>query len=138
MWFADLSPCTYFRVDVPLVAVGWLERGKPYTIGNVDRAIHDALVEMRKHPLPRMTFRGYHHCALCPYAGEAKGCVNLLLPGDGVLYVCPELIVHYMNAHGYAPPEVFCRAVLACPPMRSMQYLKAIASRGGSRLLGNS
>jgi hypothetical protein len=31
-----------------------------------------------------------------------------------------------MNAHSYRPPEEFCAAVLACPPMRSMKYLKAM------------
>jgi hypothetical protein len=59
----------------------------------------------------------------------------LFVPANGVIYVSPAMIVHYMNAHGYAPPEVFCRAVLACPPMRSMQYLKAIKECGGARLL---
>jgi hypothetical protein len=43
-----------------------------------------------------------------------------------VAFVCPELVTHYMNAHGYRPPEEFCRAMLACPPMRSMPYLKAL------------
>lgn len=59
----------------------------------------------------------------------------LFIPADKTIYVCPELIVHYMNAHGYAPPDIFCGAVLACPPMRSMQYLKALKDHGGAQLL---
>jgi hypothetical protein len=58
----------------------------------------------------------------------------LFIPGNGRIYVCPELIVHYMNAHGYAPPAEFCDAVLACPPMRSQQYFKELLANGGRRL----
>jgi hypothetical protein len=42
------------------------------------------------------------------------------------------LIVHYMNAHGYLPPSEFCDAVMACPPMQSMPYLKALRAAGVS------
>jgi hypothetical protein len=134
LWFEDLAPCTYFPGEAKLVAVGWLERGKPYASGNVDRRVYDALVEMQKNPWQPVVSMGTHECELCRFEGE-YGTSNLLVPADGVIYVAPELIVHYMNAHGYVPPDAFCRAVLACPPMRSMQYLKAIKVCGGARLL---
>lgn len=135
MWFEDLSPCTLFPADVGLVAVGWLERGRPYATGAVDRRVHDALVAMRRDPWQPFVGAGSHGCDLCQFEPEARGSANLFIPADGSIYVCPELIVHYLNAHGYAPPDVFCRAVLACPPMRSMQYLQAINQCGGARLL---
>jgi hypothetical protein len=78
---------------------------------------------------------GSHTCDLCMYEGEAKSASNLFIPGDGFLFVCPELIVHYMNAHAYAPPQKFCQAVLACPPMRSVEYLKAVLANGGRILV---
>jgi hypothetical protein len=134
LWFEDLSPCTYFPVDVKLVSVGWLERGKPYTTGEVDRAVYDALVEMVKNPWQGLACGGFHECDLCQFAGEARGCANLFVPADGVLYVAPQLITHYINAHGYVPPAIFSRAVLACPPMRSMAYLKAVRDAGGAAL----
>ncbi len=118
----------------PFVRPGWLERGKPHAAGHVERRVYDALVEMQKNPWQPVVAMGTHECELCQFEGE-HGVANLFVPADGVIYVSPELIVHYMNAHGYAPPEVFCRAVLACPPMRSMQYLKAIKECGGARLL---
>ena len=65
---------------------------------------------------------------LCLYAGEAHGKKNLFIPGDGIVFVCPELVTHYMNAHGYAPSAEFCLAALACPPMRSMEYLRSLLS----------
>jgi hypothetical protein len=122
--------------DTNLLAVGWLERGKPFATGDVDRRVYEALREMRKNPWQPFASGGIHPCDLCRFDAEAAGTANLFIPGDGrVIYVCPELIVHSINAHGYAPPEVFCRAVLTCPSMRSMQYLRALASRGGATLL---
>jgi len=62
LWFEDLSPCTYFPVDVKLVAVGWLERGRPYAGGDIDRDVFDALVEMRKDPWQPLVCPGFHDC----------------------------------------------------------------------------
>ena len=135
MFAHDLSPCTWWTADVNLLAVGWLERGKPHATGDVDRRVYDALAEMRKDPWQPFVFMGVHECDLCRFEGETGGVANMFIPADRVIYVCPELIVHYMNAHGYAPPAAFCQAVLACPPMRSMPYLRAIAACGGTRLL---
>jgi hypothetical protein len=135
MWFPDLSPCTYFPSDAALSAVGWLERGKPYPVGDVDARVYVALVAMRRDPWQPFVSGGPHACDLCKFEAEATGAANLFVPAGGVIYACPELIVHYVNAHGYAPPDVFCQAVLACPPMRSMPYLRAIAAAGGARLL---
>ena len=78
---------------------------------------------------------GHHECDLCRFEGESRGSTNFFIPYEGAIYVCPELIVHYINAHGYSPPELFCRAVLACPPMRSMPYLRAIAACGGAHAI---
>ncbi len=59
---------------------------------------------------------------------------NVMLPGEGVIYVAPSLVAHYVDAHEYQPPQEFMEAVIQCPPMRSMQYLRAIKSIGGSAL----
>lgn len=58
------------------------------------------------------------------------GSENLFVPGHGLLYVAPSLIVHFIAVHGYQPPPAFCAAVLACPPMGSEDYLQAISSNG--------
>jgi len=132
-WFADFDECDYFgSAAAPhLRAIGWLQRGKSFPTGTVDRQVFDKLVEFRTESWQPIMTCGLHSCDLCVYEGEALGVNNLLIPGKGFLFVCPELIVHYMNAHGYAPPEEFRRAVLACPPMRSMDYLKAVLANGG-------
>jgi hypothetical protein len=134
MWIEDLTPCSLFPTDAKTVAVGWLERGRPYAAGPVDRRVYDALVELRRNPWQPFVPAGTHACTLCRFEGE-QGAACLFIPAEVVVYVCPELIVHDVNAHGYAPPEPFCRAVLACPPMRSMPYFKAIRASGGAALL---
>lgn len=134
MWFEDLARCDYFT-EGPLIAVGWLERGKPFSCGVVERRVFEALREMQRDPWQPFVSAGQHPCDLCAFEPEAQGSANLFIPAGATLYVCPELIVHYINAHGYAPPDPFCRAVLACPPMRSMPYLKAIRAAGGTGLL---
>ncbi len=137
-WFEDLSECDYFGLEpaVALRAVGWLERGRPFKTGAVDPSVYRRLCELRRNPWQPVVSPGLHECDLCQYEG-ATGSSNIFVPGSGILYVCPELVTHYMNVHGYAPPDEFCRAVLACPPMRSISYLKAILANGG-RLLVNS
>jgi hypothetical protein len=135
-WFADLSPCSYFGQEYAgfLRAVGWLERTHDFTTGTVDASVYRRLVELLQAPWEPRTFLGTHGCQLCHYEPGRHGRRNLFVPGDGVVYVCPELVVHYMNAHGYAPPGEFCQAVANCPEMSSAQYFKALLA-GGARAL---
>jgi hypothetical protein len=136
-WYEDLAACNYFGLGPAqgLRAVGWLERGQPYPVGRVEPGVFDRLAELARDPWQPATAAGPHPCDLCLYRAEAWGTANLFVPGDGVLYVCPELVIHYMNAHGYAPPPEFCRAVLACPTMRSVEYLKRVLESGGRPLV---
>ena len=57
---------------------------------------------------------------------------DVFVPGDGFLYVAPTLIVHYVEGHQYAPPDEFVRAVIACPSMRSPEYMTAVEKNGPS------
>ena len=70
-----------------------------------------------------------------PGQANATSHSNLFIPGDGVIYVCPEGIIHYVQQHNYLPPREFVNAVLACPPMWSKEYFQAISASGGSFLL---
>lgn len=136
-WQGDMTPCDYFGPSfVPFLrAVGWLEKGCGYSTGEVDPRVYEKLVDFSASPWQPMVAAGFHPCGLCLYRGEAQGRSNLFIPGDDVVYVCPELIAHYMNAHFYAPPAEFCRAVLDCPPMKSMPYMKALLASGGRPLV---
>jgi hypothetical protein len=135
-WYEDLTPCDYFGTERAsfLRSVGWLSRGRHFPTGTVDERVYPKLVELLLDPWQPAVATGPHPCDLCLYKPEARGVKNLFLPGNGCIFVCPELIVHYMNAHGYCPPQVFCDAVLACPAMRSMEYHKAVLANGGHHL----
>lgn len=131
MWYEDLSPCDYFPIDSQMTAVGWLERGKPYATGAIDKSVYLKFVELLKNPWQFAIAGGVHKCDLCQFDAEARGGANLFVPYRGVIYASPALITHYINAHHYLPPNVFCDAILACPPMRSLEYLKALRDAGG-------
>ena len=135
-WLADLSPCDYFgpQYAEQLLAIGWLERGHDFPRGEADRRIFDRLEDFRRDPWQPILAAGPHQCDLCTYEG-AFGTKNIFVPGAGKLFACPELITHYMNTHQYLPPEEFLSAVLACPPMKSMEYLKAVLANGGRILM---
>jgi hypothetical protein len=127
-WQPDLKPCTALPVvgGEQLLAVGWLSREHPFPTGPTPRAVYERLREFINDPWQPFVTPGSHNCELCQFDGEACGSANLFIPAANVLYVAPELVVHYINAHFYRPPEVFCAAVLACPAMRSPDYRQAL------------
>jgi hypothetical protein len=126
-WHADLAECDYFRTWDPsmLRSVGWLERGQPYPRGTVDLQVFDKLIELLGDAWQSCMFLGHHQCDLCP--GNSKnGHRNLFVPGDGFLFVCPKLILHYIEDHQCSLPVEFCELALACSPMNSKEYLGVV------------
>jgi hypothetical protein len=138
--YADLTPCGYFGVDYApgLRSIGWLEKEHPYNRGPVSPEFTTALKSLLIAPWQPFVFAGFHRCRFCRITGGPStfptitgteiqlGGNNLYIPGDGFLYVAPSTIIHYIDAHEYAPPDEFQIAVLNCPEMRSMPYLKLI------------
>lgn len=145
--FEDLS--TWPLPDVTLgtlKAVGWLELGARYARGSVSERFFEALARLLVEPWQPAASAGRHPCSFCKFSGGPTGLTykgttillgasNVYVPGDGVIYVAPSLIAHYVDAHEYQPPAEFVDAVLRCPPMRSMPYLQAIGRIGGSALV---
>ena len=143
-WYEDGAPCKYFGAELTpsLRAVGWLAGGKPFTTGPLDRRVHDKLEELREgrqHArwtwLLGFMFMGRHHGDFCSGPDAAWCSMNLVIPGRGFLFVAPDLILHYMDAHAYQPPAEFCQAVLDCPPVPTTAYLEAVAANGGGVFL---
>lgn len=144
--YADLERCSYFgATDAPLLAVGWLDPEHPYTKGTVDRELFEALACVASYSWQPLAFGGRHACAFCVFTGGPSrievadttvkiGASNVFVPAPEAVYVAPSLVLHYIDAHGYAPPDEFQRAVAACPPTRSMEYLKGIRRHGVHRL----
>ncbi len=124
-----------------LITVGWLGRDSNYDRGEVSTAVFAKLVDMLADPWQPAERVGMHYCDLCRFTGGnpdlvfrgihvRMGSANLYVPDEGCILVAPSLILHFIDAHDYAPPETFCAAVLACPPVRSPEYFRALI-RGG-------
>jgi hypothetical protein len=144
--FEDLAvwPLAGRTID-SLRAVGWLERGHSYPQGEVTERFFERLLQLLVQPWQPATAAGRHTCSLCRFSGGpghvtfrgvtiTMGASNVFVPGDGVIYVAPSLVAHYVDSHEYSPPAEFVEAVLRCPPMRSMPYLRAIKAIGGNDL----
>lgn len=127
-----------------LRAVGWLERGHEYSQGDVADEFVRALLTLSVNPWQPFATAGVHRCSFCRFSGgpgEVRvdstvvpvGNRLLVIPGVDSVYVAPSMIVHYVDAHDYSPPRVFQEAVVRCPEMRSMAYLRAVRahSTGG-------
>lgn len=134
-FYRDLAPCTYFRRRPfrTLRAVGWLSAAEDYPRGAMrreERASLAALLAECWDPFGP-NYRGQHTCELC---SGPRGQRNLFVPGDGLIFVAPELILHYIDEHSYLPPRPFVDGVLACPEMGSGSYLSALIREGGRDL----
>ncbi|HYX33396.1 MAG TPA: hypothetical protein VE954_09805 [Oligoflexus sp.] len=143
MHYPDLTDYNT-RAKTRVLTVGWLERGHEFPIGDTGDEVFVALMKLAVNPWEAAVAAGLHQCSLCRYTGGPTlvqykqlsvgiGCANLYIPTDELVYMAPSTIVHYIDAHGYAPPMEFQSAVLACPPMRSMAYLKLISKHGLKR-----
>jgi hypothetical protein len=141
-YFEDLSPCSHFgRWAESLLAVGWLESGREFTKGSVGKDVFSILVRLCVKPWQPMVPAGRHPCSFCRFtmgpaqlvyedASVALGNANVFLPGSQKILVAPTMLLHYIDAHGYAPPQEFLEAAVRCPAMNSLEYLRQMKARG--------
>ena len=128
--FPDLTPYSYSSTDprepwshLPLLNVGWLDAEHTFPTGECPDGLVAALTQLARIRVQQT--RGYHHCEIClhmlrddPYDAikldlVARGSAEFRVLGQRVVYAVPELIVHYVTAHAYLPPDEFCTAALA-------------------------
>ena len=134
--YEDLSPLTYFgdQHGSYLRAVGWLGSELEFARGAVSREFYDRLRELMASAFQPIATMGPHACELCQFDGP-HGSRNLFVPDETQLLVCPELIVHYIAAHRYQPPELFQEAVMRCPDADGRDYKVAFLRAGGRGLM---
>jgi hypothetical protein len=124
MHFKDLSPYTYcLPRDIPegvnlgclesALNVGWLESGYAFDVGPTPRRFRWKLGKLAKDIKNPMW--GFHECSLCDGpGGKTQGNGEIHVTGsDGIMYIAPELILHYIDTHDYLPPKEFVDAVLS-------------------------
>lgn len=144
--YKDLDSCSYFDwVDARLIAVGWLDNSHDVPSGQATQAFFEALANLLVNPWQPVAIAGRHACSFCRFTGGPSelsvgnskirvGSTNLFVPTPTCVFVAPSLVLHYIDAHDYAPPEEFKEAVELCPPMHSMPYLKMIRQHGIHRI----
>ncbi|MEU0101771.1 hypothetical protein [Streptomyces sp. NPDC006267] len=122
--YPDLSPYVYDESPRPMLNVGWLHPGRGHATGVVDARVVRALVLLSAAYDNQM--RGFHRCGFCDtdrvsVSGGPNGDTRVWLGSaeirvrgeDGTVYAAPNLVIHYITAHRYRPPERFCRAAVA-------------------------
>ena len=129
MFFADLTPYEY-GYELPrsnVLNVGWLARGHVFAVGPVPETFVSALRRLAKSP--ENLYRGYHACEFCPVPplvvdsagrrvinppGDSMGNGEIRVTGsNGIVYVAPVLVAHYVEVHNYLPPAEFIQAVIS-------------------------
>jgi hypothetical protein len=135
-YFKDLSCCDYFGDGLAseLSAIAWLTDGVEFRTGKTPIESYIKLKQLLADPWQPMVFVGCHDCELCQF-DRPLGHSNLFVPNGSIIYVCPEMILHYIAAHHYRPPDPFLDAVAKCPGTRTMDYKKLLLASGGRKLL---
>jgi hypothetical protein len=127
VFYRDLSTKCQVDSGPNVRAVGWLgKRNSPFTVGDVDPRFVEKLLEHIQSAWQPFRLMGYHFCGFCRDF-EAKGTRNVWIPTASLKYVAPELIIHYIERHNYAPPQEFISAVMECPPQGSPEFFQLLS-----------
>jgi hypothetical protein len=123
-FFPDMGRGSMVASGEHVRAIGWLHPDHPYTRGEVSadfvaRLKEFAVRSSNSDALYFGVFAGLHTCEFC---GQAHGTRNFGVPRGDVLFVAPEMVVHYVEQHGYCPPAEFVAAVLRSPLPDSEEY----------------
>jgi len=128
MYFPDLTPYEYGQTEPQpnLLNVGWLSAAQVFPVGIPDERLVHALGRLIASPTN--LYRGLHLCEFCPDPPTivSPGGIRMLDPPSGttgngeirvasaagITYVAPVLVLHYVVAHGYLPPQEFIDAAI--------------------------
>ena len=142
-YYPDLSTsCQVGRGD-DVRAIGWLHPDHPVAIGTVSNEFLAVLERHLRSLWEPHHLLGIHICEFCPPADFGRGTIpgaldltaqravcgvyNLYVPTAECVYIAPEMILHYIVRHQYAPPDEFERAVLSAPDQGSDEFFALLA-----------
>lgn len=142
MYYPDLgTECQVDRGE-HVRAIGWLSKDQPFPTGAVPSVFISTLRDHIRTAWQPVRSAGVHFCEFCPQPrpgkGRAGGTGNVWIPSEGAVYVAPELVVHYIEAHKYRPPDEFIAAVMACPAQRSAEFHRLLGRFKSNVLWSNS
>lgn len=111
-YYKDLTSYEYIRnLGTSHVNVGWLDKNKEYTKGDVPVGFINKLKKSEK----TNHTRGWHNCPFCGESGRNKDWYSsseFIIKGNEKYYHAPVMIIHYIRDHGYKPPQEFIDAVM--------------------------
>lgn len=124
-YFADLSHQSMGAEGEHIRAIGWLHPDYPFSQGTVSAEFLARLKlfasqsALSTKALFFAIWCGVHQCEFC---GRSIGAQNFGVPAADLLYIAPEMIVHYVEAHDYCPPLEFQEAVINSPLPETEDY----------------
>ena len=116
MYYQDLTPYDYGGWGKNVLNIGWLENGYDFPVGNFPEK--EELLEKLNSTEITHKCRGFHCCDFCtrPQPRGSQGMYESDNHGNGEYrvgkYSAPVLITHYIETHGYKPPQEFIDAVI--------------------------
>lgn len=142
---ADLEPYLGCPADAALgldpLGVGWLQRNQPFPTGPVSEPFLAALLPFCFDENVVCAMRVARRCPLCnelvpPVEREEHsahpGTGEIRVLGETDIYAAPDLIVHYITAHNYQPPQEFVQAVLLGPPAGASEHRALVRTLNAS------
>ena len=127
-----------FRMDLPDGSVGHAELGlggevvmlaSEWPAGGVVSPLQLPALRRAASASPARRSRGMHGCEFCglsePRPILDRADPNMMLGSaeiwirdskSGIVFAAPDLVIHYIDRHGYRPPRVFVEAALAFDP----------------------
>ena len=126
-YYEDLSPYNYHHHSKKELNVGWLEKDFPFEKGEVPAGFLDKLKLIAEHTV--FHTRGFQLCGFCKeqiVEGKIKCATSSneirVIGPDGSVYASPYMVVHYIEDHGYLPPQQFIDAVMNGPLPGTSEY----------------
>ena len=137
MYYPDLSPYAYSSKIAGALNVGWLDPAHAYPQGSTPEGFAARLADFCAAAHRVNHTQRVHHCALCPSPaaiGDLGSAEIRVVGATNEVFAAPDLIGHYVLAHGYRPPQAFIRAVLDGPAPGSIAWWAGLnrAAQGGA------
>jgi hypothetical protein len=135
-YFEDLTKFSYHeKASVKnVINVGWLSKNHDFPVGKIALLAIHIIKNLVESPVNK--FRGVHYCEFCPPPIKEKidGFISYktirecpfgngeihVLGANGVTYIAPTLIAHYIEEHNYTPPQEFIDSVIRMSEKREV------------------
>jgi hypothetical protein len=123
-YYADLTPYNYHHYSEKEFNIGWLQKDQDFPKGEVPEGFLDKLKKYSEFKM--FQTKGWHNCDFCEENAHGSNEIRVVSK-DIKIYACPMLIIHYIEAHKYLPPQEFIDAVMTGPEPGTDDYKEEIA-----------